>query len=248
MYETNKHFSTNPYSKAVDCLNKYMAEKGWESLDDIVIDVEDIYDNVIYPEHEFDLVKGVDLGEHDGRKGFGATIIREKTIFIAQSISDKKNPEFAWTLAHEIGHVLLHTEKDFLLPYTGEKMLFNEHYLNELHADCFAEHLVTPHALVNYRFIQHYGARNRFSYGGPGDYLIDQISCNVSSLTDLYQKLANPLTHYFSDVSVEYLANTMQKLRLVEDKTLKPILVEKRENYLIKGSILHNFITSLDRK
>ncbi len=248
MYETNKHFRRDIGFLAHHCVTKYVKEMGWSKSEDIVINMQDMYESVIYPEYEIVLITGVDLGEHDGNKILGKTIMHEKKIFIEQSISDNNHPEFAWTVAHEIGHALLHTERDLLLPYTAEQTIFNEYSLNEMHADYFAELLITPHKLLGDKFVRHYGSWNVFSYSGPGEYFIDQVSCYVSSLIDLYQKLAEPLTHYFSNISVKYLANTMQKLRFIEDETIKPIVVEKIENSLKKGSVLHNFITSLDRK
>ncbi len=231
------------------CLKRYAQEMGWRKYKDVVIDVQELYENVIYPEYEIAVIKGVDLGEYDGKKVLGKTILSGKEVLIDQSISDSRNPEFAWTTAHEIGHALLHTEQDQLLPYTDEVTIYDEYSLNEMHADCFAELLIIPHEHLLFRFTQHYGlVWNTMAYNGPGDYRFNQMHNYASSLIDLYQQLAKPLTYFFSNVSIATLADTMQKLRLVDDKTVRPIVAEKNENFVTKGSVLYNFAMSLGRK
>jgi Zn-dependent peptidase ImmA (M78 family) len=206
---------------AEECLSKYIQLKSWKKLDDIVIDVQEIYDFVIYPEYEVSLVTNVKLGEKEGEDILGVTVVTENVIYIDQSIASPNNDcRYSLILAHEIGHALLHNESDQNLKYTPNAFaMFDDCAFNELQADTFAETLVMFDALLHYRLTQKYGAYRSFVYNGPGKYCINKVDCHIESLFDFYQCLAEPLTPYFSNVPVEDLGRRMEKMRFIKDKT-----------------------------
>ncbi len=220
-----KIFSFAPEEKATQCLNIYIAEKGWKSMGDIVIDAQDIYDCVFYPVCEFRLINDANLGYENGEKILGKTIITDKLILIDSSISPHTNDRrYPMTLAHEMGHAFLHTERDLYLQYIPSKHHINEmeHDLNELHADSFAETLIAHPDLLRYRFDQQYKTCNIFSYNGPDFYFINEGKEHIPTLKDFSLRLAKPLTKYFSNIPVETMAEILQNFCFIIDKTVKP--------------------------
>ena len=245
----DKIFTTEPYRVATYCLRQYAIEKGWEHLDDMVIDAQDIYDTVIYPEYEINLSTNKDLGYADDGKILGMTIATENLILIDRSIAPGTNDSrYSFTLAHEIGHALLHNESDQHLSFTTEQSIYNEYYLNESNADCFAERLLVPHELLVLRFKQCYGACDEFFYTGPGTYRINQVEACIESLSDFYLKLTEALSCYFPGIPADFLVLMLKRWRFIEDKTIKPRDVQKMQNFLINGSVLYKFAESCGGK
>jgi Zn-dependent peptidase ImmA (M78 family) len=215
---------------------------GWRLPGDVIINMQDMYDSVIYPELEVALIT-TELGERGGKKILGKALIKENAILIDRSIAGRNDSVFALTIAHEVAHILLHTEQDVLFPYTAEETIFNKYSLNEMHANRFARNLVMPDAFVAYRFVYHYGVQ--VVYTGPGDYCIDQKNVFVSSFSDFCQKLAEPLTHYFSNVSKEELGYRLRSS--IKNTTVNPEDKKKMEQLAPNFYATRNFVEEYSR-
>jgi len=235
----DKLFRFDVYKLAQDCLDKYFDAMGWTRADDVIINIQDIYENVIYPDYEVKLITCVDLGCVNGYKVLGKTLIADDEILIDPSIADDVNsPEYAFTLAHEIGHILFHNKRDQDIT-SKEDSIFDEGFLNEFHADSFAELLLMPHRFLIYRYIKLHGSWHAFTYNGPGNYLITNSCVEISSLQHLYQKVTESLAPYFPNVLPACLASNIQRLRPIEDKTV--VMPESKiikSTPLIEGSPL----------
>lgn len=243
MHKITKIFNQDHFILSAYCLRRYMQEMGWSRCKDVIINIQDMYDSVLYPEYGIILKTNFDLGEYEGRKVLGKSIFNEKTILIDKSITNKNNPEIALIIAHEVAHLLIHTEQDTLHPYTAEKTIFNEYFLNEMCADHFARNLIMPSEFVAYRFIQLYGMQT--VYTGPGDYCINQTSVSILSLLDFCQKLAEPLTHYFSNVSKDELGYRLRSL--IKDTTVDPKDKNKMVQLAPNFYASHNFVEECNR-
>ena len=92
-----------------EILQIYRNEMGWKNLDDIIIDVDLIYEIAVYPENETNLNKGIDLGYLENEKILGKTIPSQNLILI-DKVLDKFDPRYPFTMAHEIGHSVLDRE------------------------------------------------------------------------------------------------------------------------------------------
>jgi hypothetical protein len=64
----DKLYSFMPEVIANQCLIKYIAEKKWKFFDDIIVNVQEIYDYVVYPMCEFRLITDIDLGDEKGKR------------------------------------------------------------------------------------------------------------------------------------------------------------------------------------
>lgn len=202
----------------------YLQAMGWQDQKDIIVDVMDIYDSVIYPDFDFSLKMDMDLGMHNGQKVLGKTIIDERIILIDQSIAPATNdPRFAFTLGHEIGHVVLHQQENKQLFRSTASTFSNKYDPLEREANYFAAQLLMPSDLVLYRFQKHYGMRNPYPYTGRGIYGINGEDIYIRSLFHLCLKLATPLTCYFSNVSKESLGYTLHNNGLIANQTKEPM-------------------------
>lgn len=212
-------FSTHIYSTARSVLSKYCREMGWKHLQDIRLDIQDIYDTIIYPEYEFALYTSIALYNDGEEEIWGKTVIDDKVILIDNRLK-KDDPEYTHTLAHEIGHALLHNQKDQTFEYRPDRSrgIYDPQLVNELHADCFMEHLLMPYELVEVGYQSIYSDRY-FVYTGPGDYNLKDGPCYVESLDELVEKLAMTLSSFFPNISIEKLGIKLKQFGFIENKS-----------------------------
>ena len=69
---------------------------------------------------------------------------------------------YTFTLAHEIGHAILHAYRKECFRCTHISIM-NKDDLFEKEANFFAQYLIMPDFLVKYRFKEYYGA-DKFKY------------------------------------------------------------------------------------
>ncbi len=203
---------------ADQCFEIYKHAMGWQNPEEMIVNVMEIYDNVIYPEYEFSLDMSTDLGEYENQKVLGKTMPKEKIIAIDPSIAPATNdPRFPFTMAHEIGHALLHQSENMPLCRTTASTFANKHDPLEREANAFAVQLLMPSDLVQHRFQEYYGRRS-YPYVGPRMYWINGEKVYIRSLLHLCLKLAAPLTRYFSNVSKASLAYTLHNIGLIANQ------------------------------
>ncbi len=207
------------------CLEQYFEEKGYYLPEDKIINIDEIYESVIYPEYEIILSTNYDLGfiEDTEDKILGKTIPKERVILIDKSLAPESgDPRYTFTLGHEIGHGLLHADKKQLFRCSS-KSIFKGTNLYEKEANCFSENLLMPRRLVFYRFVQYYKPSKPIIYRGEGEYWLGYSGKtkkqNVYSFQDYCGKLARPLTRYFSNISKESLGYRLCNLGLVQSMT-----------------------------
>ncbi len=222
-------------------LDQYTRENGYFSPDDAIIDINEIYDNVIYPEYEFGLYTDMDLGymEDTEEKVLGKTIPKDRVILIDKSIAPESgDPRYTFTLGHEIGHGLLHADKKQLFRCSS-KSISMQTDLYEKQANYFAENLLMPDKLLMHRFYQYYELTKSMVYAGNGTYWLGGHSrsreYHVDSLQDYYKVLAKPLTKYFSNISKESLGYKLSKLNIVQNRTDESFYGMPHQNSISKA-------------
>lgn len=198
---------------------KYFKCKGYTSLDECKTDVDDIFQNIIYPEYEFDL-KFAALGySNDNKKILGLTNPKRREILL--DIDLRNDSKYAFTLAHEIAHVVTNctsmkvsycTEETFLeigqLPDTERK------------ANIFAAYLLMPPAVVEYRVRNLPGNPHHYPrYIGPQEYSIHDRKLFIRNIREFCWHLAYPLTPFFSKVSADSLGIQISNLELIVNAT-----------------------------
>lgn len=198
-------------------ITDYAREYQYNSPEKLSINLIDIYNTSFYPRTEVMLDMNQNLGMHDNKMVLGMTVNSEHIIYINRHIAPPFNdPRFAFTLAHEFGHALLHQKIDRCLRIDSSKPSMIRH---EKEADFFASQLVMPNALVIYKFKQYYEMEKPYIYIGPGTYHINHQGVYISSLKHLAKKLAEPLTHIFSNVSKHALGIKLVSLGLIDNQT-----------------------------
>jgi len=212
-------------SLAEDIIIEYVKEKGWNRVEDFKLDLQELYEYVIYPRYEYQLIQSEDLGYKENEKVLGKVISNDRVILIDRSISPPNfDARFTFTLGHEFGHGVLHpgskehfrcSSKDIL----GSAIIDER----EVQANCFSEHLVMPNNLVLELIKLCYHPDKPFIYIGQGEYCFDVFGKNVlkkiGSYTEFCRMLAWPLTGFFSDISRLSLGLKIHKLGIISNRT-----------------------------
>ncbi len=234
--------STRPRSikaLAASYVDQYIAEKKWKSLQDIRLDIQDLYEMILYPEHEYRMISGVPLGYHEDEKVLGKTIPDEKLILIDDSISPPhRDPRHVSTAAHEWGHAIFHAGRTELFR-CSKRQVFDASEDLERQANSFFEHLLMPDDLVKAQFYECYQPTTPFRYLGRRDYYFNAFGGSrrllIDSYTEFCRALAYPLTPYFSRVSKSSLGLKFHKLGLVQNFTSERIFAETTHiGYIIR--------------
>jgi hypothetical protein len=196
------------------------------------IDILDIYNGAFYPEHEYDLRMENDLGMAGDKKILGKTIPSEMVILIDKSINPSKNDSrFSFTLAHEIGHAVLHRDclKENLFLTTEYSLPINN--LIEKQANLFASNLLIPRSILEtkLRKLLRLDRTRRIIYYGPDiyyfddDYSFDTHALQIHSLKHYYMTMAKFLRPFFSNCSKECLTYAIKNVNVICNKTYENI-------------------------
>ncbi len=215
----------NIINLVIKILDQYTRENGYFSPDDTIINIDEIYESVIYPEYEFERYTNIDLGfiENTEEKILGKTIPKEKVILIDKSIAPESgDPRYVFTLAHEIAHALLHSGLKPLFRCTS-KSIKKQTDIYEKQANYCAQNLLMPKDLVFYRFVKYYMPSKPIFYIGEGTYCLGWHGRGKMQYFDSYRDyckaLARPLRGYFSNISMESLGGRLCKLGLIQNRT-----------------------------
>lgn len=145
---------------------------GWTKPDQAVLNLREMYETVLYPKYEYDLITNIDLGYVHDVKVLGKVIMEDKVILIDRSIAPPNHhPQFIFTMGHEFGHSVLHPGERETFRCTQPMIVSpNQNDYLEVQANAFSENLLMPDHLVQYRFLYCYRPTRPFVYIGRRDY------------------------------------------------------------------------------
>lgn len=218
---------TRDYIKTLtDALWKeHIDAMGWGKRDQVRLDLSELYETVLYPKYEFELITNMDLGFVGRVKVLGKVIVEDKVVLVDHSISPPNDhPQFIFTLGHEFGHSVLHPMKREMFRCTQPMIARPDQYDKlEIEANAFSENLLMPDKWVHWRFLHCYRTKRPFIYIGKRDYWFSPNGVSsrysVSSYTDFCTLLGLPLRKYFSNTSKTSMSLKMHRLGLVENRT-----------------------------
>lgn len=207
--------------KANYVINEYVKIKNWKKPEDLRLDLNDIYENVIYPEFEFKVINSIKLGYYRDEKILGKTVFKDRVVLIDQSIAPSTgDPRYAWTVAHEFGHAINHSGNKDLFRCTTNN-IFNKSDILEIQANWFAEHIIMPEWLVKFRIQQCYKPEKPFRYDKPGSYWFTPFGVSrkvyIESYTHFCKVVVSPIKEYFCNISKESFALKIHKMGLVQN-------------------------------
>lgn len=200
------YIADQAYNLRIQCSN----ELGISPFDSC--DIMEIYNQFIYPQYGIELNMDHDLGQENGKMVLGKTTKnKDNTITIWINSLLINDPRLIFTLAHELGHAILHLMKLNLKP----TVLCSSR--REYEADVFAEYFLMPDPLVIDAF-ENILNRKTIPYLGPSFYdLFNVRRVYITSLYDLATRIARPLTKYFFNVSKESMALKLVNTGLINN-------------------------------
>ncbi|PKK83707.1 MAG: hypothetical protein CVT49_07415 [candidate division Zixibacteria bacterium HGW-Zixibacteria-1] len=211
----------------LDIIQEYIREMGWTKLEEVIIDLREVYETVIYPRFECQLITDINLGEFEDRKILGKFIGKDRVVLVDKSISPPaRDARFTFTLGHEFGHAALHPGGNRLFRCSSREIFSsNKEKTMEIQANLFAENLIMPDRLVYQKYYLCYQTGRPFRYTGPGEYFIYAYGIDrkikIYSYTDLCRILAGDLVMRFSNISKESLGLKLHKLGLIANCTME---------------------------
>ena len=206
-------------------LKEHRDAMGWTKPDQVRFDLREIYETVLYPKYEYELITNMDLGFVDQLKVLGKVIMEDRVVLLDRSIAPpNQHPQFVFTMGHEFGHSILHQSERELFRCTSPMITRpTQDDILEIQANAFSENLLMPDGWVIYRFRQCYETERPFRYVGKGTYWFTQYGVSrklsVSSYTDLCRLVGLPLCKYFSNTSKTSMSLKLHKLGLVQNLT-----------------------------
>jgi len=209
----------------LDIIQEYIREMGWTKPKEFIIDLRDIYETVLYPRYECQLITDMDLGNHEDRKVLGKFIGKDRVVLVDKSISPPaRDARFTFTLGHEFGHAVLHPGGHRLFRCSNKDIFSSsKESTMEIQANLFSENLIMPDKLVYQIYCMCYQRIRPFRYVGPGDYIIYAHGIDrkirIFSYTDLCRILAGHMVMRFSNISKISLGLKLHKLGLISNHT-----------------------------
>jgi hypothetical protein len=225
-------------------LSQYVREMGWTDADQFSLNLQDVYETVLYPDYNYSLDTTTDLGFIEDQKVLGQTIPKERVVLIDQEIAPpNKDARYTFTLGHEFGHSVLHSEKGRAFRCTPSSIfgkIEREHF--EMEAKLFAGELIMPAGAVHHLFKKCYNPPGPFRYLGRRKYWFTAFGVSreikINSYTQYCTTLAGPLTRYFSDVSKLSLGWRVHKLKLAHNLSRDDFWKDKTHIRTIMGDIM----------
>ncbi len=222
-------------------ISKYESAVGRDSLMREGMRFRDLYESVVYPDYEIELVEGVDLGvDADGRKILGMYDVEANTAFIDACIGpNSSDPRRTFTLHHEVlGHGVLQgawLRKRFADEGRAPFVVTTEHSLSpdtirelERQANTFAARTSAPPWLLDVAVFECFRPTKPFIYPGPTQYWLEAYGISrpfqVESLHDLCRCIALPVRRRFDGLSTESLAYRIAESSWVHDRTRRVAL------------------------
>ncbi len=215
---------------------KYESVVGRDSIIESGMQFRDLYESVVYPDYEVEIVEGVELGvDDDGCKILGIYDVEANSAFIDVSIGPESgDPRRTFTLHHEVlGHGVLQgpwlrqrlaeegrsefivTTETSLSPRTIQHL--------ERQANAFAARSSAPPWLIDIAVFECFRPSKPFIYFGPSKYWLETYGVSrpyqVESLHELCRQIAFPIRRRFDGLSTESLAYRLAESNWVADRT-----------------------------
>jgi hypothetical protein len=203
-----------------------------------------VYETVIYPKYEIEIVEDEDLGvDEDGKKILGCFDIEHDRAYIDPSLArERSDPRRTFTLWHEVGgHGVLQGEwlrAQLSARKHGGRLVTTEESLSsatqqrlERQANVFAAHASAPAWLVDTAIALIFQPTKPFVYFRPGYYWLDmrgsQRRFRVSSFEDLCCLIAKEIKHKFDGLSTESLSYRVAESRQLVNRASAPLLLPR---------------------
>ncbi len=222
--------------RAEEILGRYASIVGMNRILEHGMCFRELYEEVIYPDHEVELIEGADLGfDGEGRQLLGLFDVEANAVFIDRSIGpDANDPRRTFTLHHEvIGHGVLQgpwlraaierlRQRPFLVT-TEESLDDSATDRLERQANLIASHTSAPAWLVLYSLMQTFRPTRQFVFFGPCKYWLDVHGVSrpfsVGDFDELCRLVAYHIRRRFDGLSVESLSYRVAESRLMVDRS-----------------------------
>ncbi|MDH3938945.1 MAG: ImmA/IrrE family metallo-endopeptidase [candidate division Zixibacteria bacterium] len=210
------------FTKAL--VKEHIDAMGWTKPEQAILNLREIYETVLYPKYEYDLITDMDLGFVDNVKVLGKVIMEDKVVLVDRSIAPpNRHPQFIFTMGHEFGHSVLHPGERETFRCTQPMIMQGQNNFLEFQANAFSENLLMPDYLVQYRFLYCYRPTRPFVYIGSRDYWFEAEGVSrrysITSYTDFCTRLGSALCKYFCNTSKTSMGLKMHRLGLVKNRT-----------------------------
>ncbi len=198
------------------------------------IDRERVFEELIYPKYEVQLIDHLDLGRDEaGNRILGQFDPITNHLYFDQML--RADPRRVFTFWHEIGHVVLHGDwmrrlvrlgsKPCVISTTELSLSPRTRQQLEIQANLFASHAAAPTWLLVSSFERVFGI-HRLDYVGPGEYSFC-LKCgtqfrDVTGFAELCATAAYFLKPYFGGLSQEALGYRIQGSGLIRHKLTGP--------------------------
>jgi len=212
-------------SLTLDIIQEYIREMGWTKPEQIIIDLREIYEIVLYPRYECQLITDMDLGDHEDRKVLGKFVGKDRVVLVDKSISPPaRDARFTFTLGHEFGHAVLHPGGHRLFRCNNRDIFSARGIdLREIQANIFSENLIMPDWIVLKKFQHSFQLSRPIRYIGPGRYCLCAHGVDryfkIKSYADLCHAVSGLMVRHFSNISKQSMSYKVQNLGIVVNCT-----------------------------
>lgn len=225
-------------------IRRYEAIVGSKRLMERGLFFEDVYNELIYPYYEIELVENVDLGVDDaGNPILGKFDVRQNRAYISLILA----PEFgdrrrSFTLWHEVGgHGILQaawlrrlaaeSQESITLADSADVIDGKTLSILEKQANWFAAHAAAPTWLVRKVLANALEPRRHFRFTGPAKYTVSwyerDVTQGFNSHEGVCRFFAHRLRHFFGGLSVEALSYRIAETGLVLDITRRSFVLHR---------------------
>lgn len=225
-------------------IKRYIEFVGSNRVHRIGISFDEVYETVIYPEFEIELVEDRDLGfTEGGKKILGAFDVFANRAYIDASLSiGTGDPRRAWTCWHEVGgHGILHGRflrdssdsamADRRLVTTADSLGPGAIQTLERQANFFAANASAPKWLVQHMMVETFRLDRPFRYIGPGFYDFEvrgsYVKREASSFEEFCCIIARWIRHRFWGLSVQSLGFRVKESEFAVDCTRQQMILRR---------------------
>ncbi|MFH1107665.1 MAG: hypothetical protein V1790_00495 [Planctomycetota bacterium] len=196
---------------------------------------DDLYDKVIYPEYEIELVDNEDLGSYGGVPVLGRYDVIPKTANIDRSLRvGSGDPRRTFTLFHEVGghgvlqgeflrRQLIGSRSPVSIVTTDDGLRGRTEGILEWQANVFAKHAAAPTWLVIEKVCETFSLKQPFRFVGRRKYGLyvrgTDLERRATTADELCRLIARQVQCYFWGLSLEALGYRIKECKLVVDLT-----------------------------